>query len=164
MEILQFFLIFQQEHIQFIIEMTNGCDTSETITLNNPPDLSGVISITSQVSCFGVCDGVLDFQVDNILTGTAPYTYSIDGGPYQNSSTFSSLCGNTTYSITVQDANGCTFTANKFISTPTEVSFSYTTSDYNGFNISCAGFSDGEITFNASHLEDKLHILIQLME
>ena len=31
---------------------TNGCDTSETITLNNPPDLSGVISITSQVSCF----------------------------------------------------------------------------------------------------------------
>ena len=23
----------------------NGCDTSETITLNNPPDLSGVISI-----------------------------------------------------------------------------------------------------------------------
>ena len=127
----------------------NGCDTSETITLNNPPDLSGVISITSQVSCFGVCDGVLDFQVDNILTGTAPYTYSIDGGAYQNSSTFSSLCGNTTYSITVQDANGCTFTANKFISTPTEVSFSYTTSDYNGFDISCAGFSDGEITFNA---------------
>ena len=41
------------------------------------------------------------------------------------------------------------FLANKFISTPTEVSFSYTTSDYNGFNISCAGFSDGEITFNA---------------
>ena len=51
--------------------------------------------------------------------------------------------------ITVQDANGCTFTTNKFISTPTEVSFTYTTSDYNGFNISCTGFSDGEITFNA---------------
>ena len=83
------------------------------------------------------------------MTGTAPYTYSIDGGAFQNSSTFSSLCGNTTYSITVQDANGCTFTANKFISTPTEVSFSYTTSDYNGFDISCDGFSDGEITFNA---------------
>ena len=60
-------------------------------------------------------------------------------------------------------SNGCTFITNKFISTPTEVSFSYTTSDYNGFNISCTGFSDGEITFNA-HLEDNLHILIQLME
>ena len=38
------------------------------------------------------------------------------------------------------------FTINKFISTPTEVSFSYTTSDYNGFNISCS-FSVDEITF-----------------
>ena len=49
------------------------------------------------------------------------------------------------------------------ISTPTEVSFSYTTSDYNGFNISCAGFSDGEITFNVPS-EDNFPILIQLME
>ncbi len=128
----------------------NDCDTSEVITLNNPPDLSGSISVTSQVSCFGVCDGVLDFQVDNILTGTAPYTYSLDGGPFQNSSTFSGLCGNTTYFITVKDVNGCTYTTNKFLSTPPEVSFTYSTSDYNGFDISCAGFSDGEIIFNSS--------------
>ena len=128
----------------------NDCDTSEVITLNNPPDLSGAISVPSQVSCFGVCDGVLDFQVDNILTGTAPYTYSLDGGPFQNSSTFSGLCGNTTYSITVKDVNGCTYTTNKFLSSPTEVSFTYSTSDYNGFDISCAGFSDGEIIFNSS--------------
>jgi len=127
----------------------NGCDTSENITLNNPADLSGVVSITTQVSCFGVCDGVLDFQVDNILTGTSPYTYSINGGGFQNSSTFSGLCGNTTHSITVMDANGCTFIANKFLSAPTSVSFTHSTSDYNGFNISCNGLSDGEITFNA---------------
>ena len=127
----------------------NGCDTSEQITLNNPPDLSGVISITTQVSCFGVCDGVLDFQVDNILTGTAPYTYSINGGGFQNSSTFTGLCGNTTYSITIMDANNCTFTANTFLPAPTSVSFTYTTSDYNGFDISCNGFSDGEILFDA---------------
>ena len=127
----------------------NGCDTSESVTLNNPPDLSGVVSISSQVSCFGVCDGELTFQVNNILTGTAPYTYSIGGGPFQNSPTFPNLCGNTTYSITVMDANGCIYNANKFLPEPTQISFTYSTSDYNGFNISCFGLSDGEIIFNA---------------
>ena len=127
----------------------NGCDTSESITLTNPPNLSGAISISSQVSCFGSCDGVLDFQVNNILTGTSPYTYSLDGGPFQNSSSFSGLCGNTTYSITVRDANNCEYSTTKFLSEPTDVSFSYTTSDYNGFEISCNGFSDGEIIFNS---------------
>ena len=125
----------------------NNCDTSETITLNNPPDLSGVISISGQVSCFGVCDGILDFQVNNISVGTPPYTYSLDGGAYQNSSTFSNLCGNTTYIITVKDANGCTFSANKFITEPTEVVFLATSLDYNGYGISCNGLSDGEISF-----------------
>ena len=127
----------------------NDCDTSEIITLNNPPDLSGAVSISSQVSCFGVCDGELTFQVNNILTGTAPYTYSIGGGPFQNSPIFTGLCGNTTYSITVMDANGCTFNANRFLPEPTQISFTYSTSDYNGFNISCFGLSDGEIIFNA---------------
>ena len=76
MEILQFFLIFQQGTYTIFYRDTNGCDTSETITLNNPPDLSGIISISSQVSCFGVCDGVLDFQVDNILTGTILHIFN----------------------------------------------------------------------------------------
>ena len=52
-----------------LLQRRNDCDTSEVITLNNPPDLSGSISVTSQVSCFGVYE--YDFQVDNILTGTA---------------------------------------------------------------------------------------------
>jgi large repetitive protein len=125
----------------------NGCDTSETITLNNPANLSGTISISTSVSCFASCDGELTFQVDNILIGTAPYTYSINGGGFQNSATFSGLCGNTNNSITVMDINGCTFTTNKFLPEPTQIIFTYTTSNYNGFNISCNGLSDGEITF-----------------
>ena len=48
----------------------NGCDTSENFTLNDPQDLSGSISISSQVNCFDGCDGELTFQVNNILTGT----------------------------------------------------------------------------------------------
>ena len=127
----------------------NGCDTSEQITITNAEDISGVISISSQVSCFSICDGELTFQVDNILSGTSPYSYSLDGGPYQTSSTFNGLCGNVSYVITIKDANGCTYTANKFLSEPTQIVFSNTLSNYNGYNISCFGLADGEITFDA---------------
>ena len=51
----------------------------------------------------------------------------------------------------------------QILSTPPEVSFTYSTSDYNGFDISCVVFSDGEIIFNSSTGEFH-HILIQLME
>ena len=33
-----------------IMKMQNGCDTSETITLTDPPDLSGALNTTQQVS------------------------------------------------------------------------------------------------------------------
>ena len=74
------------------------------------------------MTCYSACDGSLQFIVDNIQTGTAPYTYSIDGGlSFQNSNTFSSLCGGTNYSIIVKDVNGCTFSSNIFLSEPTEI-------------------------------------------
>ena len=66
---------------------------------------------------------------------------------HQNSPSFGGLCGNTTYSLTVQDANGCTANANQFLPEPTQVLFSDSLSDYNGFNISCSGLSDGSIHF-----------------
>ena len=134
----------------------NGCDTFETIILNDPPDLAGDITISSNwiqgVSCFDSCDGELTFIVDNILTGTpgtpVSYTYSIDGGlSFQPSPIFPGLCGDSTYSIIVRDTNGCEYTADKTISEPLPLSFSDSLSDYNGFNISCYGEDDGEIYF-----------------
>ena len=129
----------------------NGCDTSENFTLNDPQDLSGSISISSQVKCFDGCDGELTFQVNNILTGTPgnppSYTYSIGGGPFQNSPIFPALCGDFAYSIIVMDANGCQDTTDKYLSEPDSLIFSDSLSDYNGFNISCFGYSDGSIHF-----------------
>ncbi len=124
----------------------NNCLASENITINDPPTLSGAISVNQSVTCYSACDGSLQFIVDNIQTGTAPYTYSIDGGlSFQNSNTFSSLCGGTNYSIIVKDVNGCTFSSNIFLSEPTEILFNVTSSDFNGFGVSCYGSDDGEI-------------------
>ncbi|MAX68718.1 MAG: hypothetical protein CMP60_03385, partial [Flavobacteriales bacterium] len=129
----------------------NGCDTSEDFTLSDPPGLSGSISISSQVNCVGGCDGELTFQVNNILTGTPgtppSYTYAIVGGSFQSSQIFPGLCGDSTYSIIVMDANGCQDTTDKYLSEPDSLIFSDSLSDYNGFNISCFGYSDGSIHF-----------------
>ena len=124
----------------------NGCDTTETFTLQDPPDLSGSITVNQQVSCNSSCDGQIQFVVDNILTGTPPYSYSIDGGnTFQNTPVFSNLCGGTSHTILAQDANGCQYSSSVFLSEPPAITFNLSTSDYNGFGTSCNGTSDGQI-------------------
>jgi gliding motility-associated-like protein len=51
------------------------------------------------------CGSNGSFTVD-ATDGTTPYSFSIDGGSFQNSNTFSNLTPNI-YNLTVKDANGC---------------------------------------------------------
>ena len=115
----------------------NNCITTEQFTLNGPPALSGLLSETQSVSCYGVCDGELTFSVDGTQTGTPPYQYSIDGLTFYNSGIFSVLCGNIAYDVIVEDANGCQYTASYFLSEPTAISYSTIITAYNGFESSC---------------------------
>ena len=124
----------------------NGCDTSETFTLTDPLELSGALSISQQVSCNLVSDGEIQFIVNNINTGTPGYSYSIDtGNTFQNSNTFPALAGGQLHAIIIQDANDCQFSSPIFLSEPTEISFSASSSDFNGFGVSCDGETDGQI-------------------
>lgn len=124
----------------------NGCDTTEVFTLTNPPNLSGALSISQQVSCNGVNDGSIQFIVDNINVGTPTYTYSIDGGTtFQSSNTFTGLAGGQTHSIMVQDANGCQASASIFLAAPSAIIFSTSSSNFNGFGVSCNSATDGQI-------------------
>ncbi|MBT6807975.1 MAG: T9SS type B sorting domain-containing protein, partial [Flavobacteriales bacterium] len=77
-----------------------------------------------------------------ILTGTAPYTYSINAGSYQSSPVFTGLCGNTTHSLTVMDANGCTTSVSVVLTEPLQFSINFTIDN----SISCPGICDGEVT------------------
>ena len=125
----------------------NGCDTSETFTLSDPPDLSGALTIINQVSCFNVADGSIQYIVNNINTGTPGYQYSIDNGTsFQFSSTFNGLSGGLTYDVIVKDVNNCQDTASIFLSQPTEIIFTASSPTFNGgFQVSCFGALDGQI-------------------
>ena len=88
------------------VEDANGCIVTDTfsLTIPNPPVAN--ISTTSDI-CYDTDDNAT-IQVD-VISGEAPFEFSINGGPFQSSNVFSNLIPGT-YTITVRDAFGCEIT------------------------------------------------------
>ena len=131
---------------------TNSC--SETITTDidgDPIVIGGGISPLAVSSTASDSFGCGATSVDvNVTTsgGTAPYRFSVDGGPfgstYSSSATFSvSTAG--TYNILVEDANGCQRTAAVNVENIPPPVFNFTEEDAN-----CGGANDGRITVNVT--------------
>jgi gliding motility-associated-like protein len=120
------------------VKDANGCTGTATITV---VDLSGLTaSITSQtnVSCFGGNNGSVTVTASG---STGPYLYALGAGALGGSGTFSSLAQGT-YTVTVQDGNGCTITVPVSITQPTALTGSISAQT----NISCNGLSNGSVT------------------
>ncbi len=85
-----------------VINDGSACVYEETVNVS-----VCILDIMAEVineSTLGAGDGEVTITVSN---GTPPYEYSIDdGNTFQSSATFSDLSANT-YTIVVQDANGC---------------------------------------------------------
>ena len=124
----------------------NLCQTIETIVLTEPVGVSGSITITSDVSCSGYCDGELSF---NTFGGTSPFVYSINGLPFQNSSVFNNLCGDSSYAITVRDADSSVFTSVIFLNQPSEFTYQIDVQEINGYGVSCNWGCNGQISINS---------------
>ena len=94
----------------------NGCSSSCTVTITEPSQLTSSITGQTGVTCYDNPIGSVTVLGAN---GTAPYTYSIDGGTYQGIGTFNGLTGGA-HTVTVKDANGCTVDQLVTIAGPTE--------------------------------------------
>lgn len=113
-----------------------GCTGSVNFNITAPTQLT-FASVPQAVSCFDECDGQITVNPNG---GTAPYTYSSNGGlTYNPSNVLINLCAGT-IPVVVQDANGCLTNANIAITQPTALSANYTLTDP-----ICAGACDGEI-------------------
>ncbi|HEX9826227.1 MAG TPA: T9SS type B sorting domain-containing protein, partial [Flavobacteriaceae bacterium] len=82
----------------------NGCQVTATFTLSTPSNPTATIDASSDY-CY---DGSGSILVVNASGGLPPYEYSINGGAFGSSNTFTNLIPGT-YDIIVRDANGCTF-------------------------------------------------------
>ncbi len=88
------------------VEDANGCDVSTTFDLSTPTNPTATLDATSD-QCFDAVNGAT--IVVNASGGTPPYEYSLNGGAFDSSNTFTNLAPNA-YSVVVRDAFGCTTT------------------------------------------------------
>ena len=103
-----------------------SCDYFENYTISTPStSLTADSSLVQDYTCLQ--DAIVEAQ--NVVGGTAPYEYSIDGVNFVSgvgSESFSGLT-NGTYTITVRDANLCTFTTPSItidpLNEPTDLTF-----------------------------------------
>ncbi|MGC1391705.1 MAG: gliding motility-associated C-terminal domain-containing protein, partial [Bacteroidales bacterium] len=121
------------------VQDANLCTFDVAVTISQPSAvLSGSIAGQTNVSCFGSTDGTVTITGSG---GIPPYMYSLNGGTFQTSGTFSNLAGST-YTITIQDANLCSANIPVTITEPQVLSISIVKAD----PASCPGVDDGSIT------------------
>lgn len=132
---------------------TNNCSETVTSDVNGDPIVIGggisplAVSATASDS-FGC--GATSVNV-NLTTsgGTAPYRFSVDGGafgPTYSSATSFSVTTAGTYTILVEDANGCQRTAAVDVENIPPPIFNITEEDAN-----CGGANDGRFTINVTN-------------
>jgi gliding motility-associated-like protein len=83
------------------VQDANLCTFDVPVTITQPTlPLSGTITSQIDVLCFGDATGSVTVTG---IEGLTPYEYSLDGGAYQSSGTFSTLVAGS-YTVTVRDA------------------------------------------------------------
>jgi gliding motility-associated-like protein len=131
--------------VTLTMEVTGGgsCGTVSSSTIVTILPLP-VIQVTQQknITCTGLTDGEIHLDA---TTGQPPYTYSIDGSPFQASGDFTGLPA-ASYDFEVMDAYGCISEITLDISEP--LPFNVTLDSTR--NIRCNGGSDGAIYITPS--------------
>ena len=121
-----------------------GCEIIDSIFVGEPSELVITTTNVSEVSCYNAADG----SIQVIAQGGVPtYTYSIDCNVYNNNNTFSGLNPGT-YTMCVQDANGCIDDEVDVVIAPQPSQIVINNLVVN--DISCFGFDDGSATVTAS--------------
>ncbi|MFB6258616.1 MAG: gliding motility-associated C-terminal domain-containing protein [Flavobacteriales bacterium] len=97
-----------------VVEDSNGCTVSSTVTLNAQPGPSDFSVNVTDADC-GSSNGSID--VTSVTGGSSPYEYQLDGGGYSSNSSFTGLSAGI-YTVAVRDSNGCTYSDTVNVLTP----------------------------------------------
>lgn len=121
----------------------NNCPASASAVLQDPPQITASIAITSEISCHGGNDGVLAISAKS---GTPPYTYEWQGS---NNKTHTLTAKAGKYTALVKDVNNCPVSVEKTLEDPRSISpLIKITTSFNGFPNQCNG--DAKIGLEAT--------------
>jgi len=98
-----------------IITDANGCTTSTTTTISQPPALTATISDSTNVLCFGQNTGTATLTASG---GIFPYNYMWDNNPPSVNAIAYGLSAGVMYHVTVTDLNGCTANDSVMLNSP----------------------------------------------
>jgi hypothetical protein len=126
----------------------NGCSTTSTRIISQPPPVSVQIAQASNfngfgVSCFQATDG---FLLARATGGTPTNVYRFEWLNNSERSARLSNIGAGTYTVLARDTNNCLATVARTITQPSRVAISVVAQK----NIACHGDPSGEIRVNAS--------------
>ncbi|MEI9807621.1 MAG: SprB repeat-containing protein [Bacteroidota bacterium] len=117
-----------------------GCSKNlDPVTITQGPSITMTFTTTPS-SCPGANNGTITITP---TSGTPPFQYAINGGPYQLSNTFTGLQGGATYFIDVRDAVGCTI---PFAQVPVPQGTGTVTGTAAPAPTACIGVNNGSIT------------------
>ena len=102
-----------------------GCVASTSVVIAQPDTLIAVMGPVTNPSCADVCDGTAQVLVNG---GTPTYTYAWTDGALQTTATASNLCDGS-YTVTVQDANGCVASAQATLTDPAPLQVTMSSTD-----------------------------------
>ncbi|MGH2665260.1 T9SS type B sorting domain-containing protein [Flavobacterium sp.] len=106
----------------FQVRDSKSCIFSGNVVITQPTPITGTATLTTQYTC--TTSGVI--TVGSVSGGTPGYTYSINGVTFVAGNTFTIIAPGT-YTITIKDANGCTFVCAPVtvapLNPPTDLSF-----------------------------------------
>lgn len=121
-----------------------GCTGSSSVSVTSPAALTGTIGISNTISCFGGNDGALNLTPSG---GSPGYTFSWSNGA--TTEDIANLSADN-YQVNVTDSKGCARTLSFNLTQPASLNATFSLSDYNGVNVSCAGDNNGAISMTVS--------------
>ncbi|MDX2003030.1 MAG: gliding motility-associated C-terminal domain-containing protein [Chitinophagales bacterium] len=125
-----------------IVQDANSCTDTVSASLSNVGGVNIALDSSFDISCFGTNDGEIYVSGSS---GTAPYTYTINGTSYQPSGAFSGLQAGI-YTVIVRDAAGCTNSVNDTITQPALL----TVTVDSVVDVLCAGSNSGGVYISVS--------------